>query len=1519
MKNLLLGLAAFATLSVSIAGYAADDRHAAKRGYLEHSSGRTSKGAKAVRTGLLPLEVRNRNSVSNSRTLFRPADAGLPAQRRVKAGAPREIYPTIAGSVIYSSAWTASNATPGLSVIPTSSDKDFENKIKVERPPFGGAIQVGDDYYMIEYTSSDDNLFVYVRKYDLNRWKYIRSWSGSVTTLSPGGMTVDPTSGIIYGIFYTEDRNGCTLSTISFEDDGPVTEVIGRIPDDIDVVAVASDSNGQLYAISRTVEFGLNDFKIVESTLNKLDKNTGTLTPIGETGMYPYYTSDAVIDHNTGKMYWTVNPKDNTGHLCEVDLATGKATVIYTFPDDEEVNGLFIMDPLPAPGAPESAVNLSYSFPYGDLDGKVSFDIPAFTFDGNPASGDVEYTITVNGGNPVKGISSYGSHVEADIAVPEPGDYVFRVTLASERGIGRYSEITGYVGVGMPVTPRPVLAVEDGIATVTWEPVKEVVDNGYINPDQVTYTVIRYSPSSDPDKTEETAVIVADNISETVYTERLPKVDNLSYFYFTVQANYRELQSAPGKTEQVIAGEIRPPYMFDFNTGKVPLGYTVVDGNGDGLTWVPYAYDCLAAWYNRNMLIDLDEWLISPRIYLEGGKVYPLNVSASAGYDDTTEVLEVLAGKTPDVEGMTMKVLQPTNLSDKTARTFKGYIAVKESGYYYLGFHAISPADQYTLNLYGYSIEEGTASPIPATPELTAVPEGTNGRKVTVSVKLPENDLLGNPLESISSVVVSRDGSQNRTTDSPLPGSTIEVVYNNVPEGLHSYSAVVKCGQYQSAAGSVTVFSGISRPDAPASATINENGNTGEVTVAWTPVDHDIYGKELTNGVTYNIYRINENGSRELIESGVKTTEYRFRPVGEGSQAFVQVGVTASNSKGEGSGVLTDAIAAGTPYSTPWSESFLIDNIGIFAITELSGEIAAGVVYDDYFNIPSQDGDEMYLGFIGDNGDSSTLITGKLDLTGLLNPGVSLFAYSFGNDDTNVFEIYAGEANTELKLVKTINMGRLPMSGWNMISADLSEFAGKTIQLGLRYVLGSYGIGVLDNLRVRSLVDCDLTVFSLESPLKAVPSRDFEVKVGIHNDGVKAVEDFNVNLYVDGNKYASHKVDNLQPEADEIISFSAALPALAADPVGIYAEIEAEGDVVADNNVSQTVNVKPVLSTLPPVTDLKGETIENSASLSWTEPDTDPIAPGVTEYDFEDELSFVHSIDDWKFVDVDRQPASAFKRFDIPGIIPGVTPTSFFVFDCSLPIFNETFAVHSGTKCLATMWRYDEKQTDDWLITPKLSGEAQTVSFYARSYNGDAMERFTILCSSTDREINSFQEIDYIDAVPEEWTQFTADVPEGTKYLAVRSSNSGGWMLFIDDFEFIPAPEFTEFSLIGYNVYADGVKATTTEENEYLHSGQTGSVSFAVTALYDKGESRSSNVVVLDLSGVDGVDSDKAVVTATDGMITVAGADGRQVTISTLDGKVLFSDKGTPSLKVVTGNGVFIVSVDGKSAKIIVK
>ncbi len=185
--------------------------------------------------------------------------------------------------------------------------------------------------------------------------------------------------------------------------------------------------------------------------------------------------------------------------------------------------------------------------------------------------------------------------------------------------------------------------------------------------------------------------------------------------------------------------------------------------------------------------------------------------------------------------------------------------------------------------------------------------------------------------------------------------------------------------------------------------------------------------------------------------------------------------------------------------------------------------------------------------------------------------------------------------------------------------------------------------------------------------------------------------------------------------------------------------------------------------------------------------------------------------------------------------------------------------------------------SDHWLISPELSGNAQTISFFASEMTtqyGD--ETYEIWVSTTDNDPSSFTILGGTHNVSlDTWEEQLVELPAGTKYFAIRHTSPDIFGLLIDDvhYEGVIKP-------VSYNVYLDGVLAGNVLANDpltYDFSNQAvGEHTVEISAVYP-GDIESEKVA--DTFTIIGR-------TATPTITVVTNADGSKTISATGDGTV---------------------------------
>lgn len=468
----------------------------------------------------------------------------------------------------------------------------------------------------------------------------------------------------------------------------------------------------------------------------------------------------------------------------------------------------------------------------------------------------------------------------------------------------------------------------------------------------------------------------------------------------------------------------------------------------------------------------------------------------------------------------------------------------------------------------------------------------------------------------------------------------------------------------------------------------------------------------------------------------------------------------------------------------------------------------------------------------------------------------------------------------------------------------------------------------------------------VELPEQFQANQPGTVVAKVKNIGVNEASGYTVNLYVNDRLVKSVNGETIA--ADETQAYELAYTPTAGDgaTVSIYVTVDYAADENTLNNSTQPASVR-VSNLLLPTVSLMGMQMGDATALAWDAPQ---LGAPVKE-DFEGYAPFIISgIGSWTTLQLGGKEATATMNMPMYGTLNypyAGKPFAYQVFNPGEagidPYYWEkdtcSFYCQSGSQMLMSMVgakranNADGKEyviSNDWLISPELNGQAQTVSFYAKCWTSQVhdefgvyrhyVELFNVLYSTTDANPESFTQLGGTKVATMWFSEgnFTFDLPEGAKYFAIQcvsdpvgttpvptdeteydfgNNDNEGFMFFIDDITYTPASAH----LLGYNVYKNGVKLNTelltdTEFSDEDGQGETNNV-YGVSAVYQEGESPLSNTYVVIGTGIEGVESARA-----------AQPDG----FYSLTGKYMGRVKPAK-------NGVYVVRQGGKGQKVIIK
>ena len=259
---------------------------------------------------LAPLGLAAQTSSGQHRA---PAVSETPWQRVADEGL------MLIGAVLYHPQFSAAS-NYNFYTMPTA-DADEINLVKWSQAtggiqPNGGGIFSADmsTFEYIQYMNFGTTVYMYYYKYDTDTWEIVDGHSLKSQTMLAFDTTRDPQDGTPYGVFIT--ATGRELGVPDYAEGTRTT--IGKLSTDL--LTLSADALGTLYGIG------------TDGNLYTVDKGDAHLTLVGATGIVPAdVQQSAVIDPQSGRMFWFGITPDQKSALYEVDTTTGRAEVIYGF------------------------------------------------------------------------------------------------------------------------------------------------------------------------------------------------------------------------------------------------------------------------------------------------------------------------------------------------------------------------------------------------------------------------------------------------------------------------------------------------------------------------------------------------------------------------------------------------------------------------------------------------------------------------------------------------------------------------------------------------------------------------------------------------------------------------------------------------------------------------------------------------------------------------------------------------------------------------------------------------------------------------------------------------------------------------------------------------------------------------------------------------------------------------------------------------------------------------------------
>lgn len=1337
----------------------------------------------------------------------------------------------------------------------------------------------------------------------------------------PTAVTYDVTTNTVYGCFMDEKTMwpaSYSFGTLDLTT-GKITK-IKSLPggEKGKACGLAADGKGNIYAI---LGYDTSNQYSYYPALYSVNKATGDLTLIGNTGIKLQNSySGAAFDHKSGRLFWAVDATYNTGAIYEVDLATGACTKVTDTPNGEQFSSIAIPYTVVHQSAPALIEDLAVRFTDAIGNGTLSFTMPTLTYGGDALEGEIEYSAACGNQIIATGKKRPGDSVTEAVSINSQGNVTITVTLkGGSENAESVSEIETFIGNDTPSAPKNIcVSARGNDLTISWTAPAAGINGGFIDESALSYKV--------------TLLPSGETIAETTSTQTNATLglECPTKLTLSVTSLCGDTEGGTSSSESFVAGPaFEVPYFEDFSDDRSFDLYTVEDIAADGATWSRFkgnegAYvQCEYSTENPK-----DDWLFTPAFHLESGVHYTLSFKASSLMVKAfPEMMEVMIGNAPAVGAMTGTVLESERIDNEESWTWFDYslpVTVDATGDYHFGFHAMSAADQYRLGVDDIRLE-GSVFDAPApVSDISAVPAPWGVHSATLRFRSPATSNDGKEIDSLTDAEIYVNNRLQKTIISPAPG-TFQSVTIETEEGLNSIDIYTSNDAGRSIAVRSSVYTGADIPGVTPDFTAVAEGNT--VRLTWGTPGGANGGSLDTENINYMIGRYVNGGEIEILSLALGNVHEYEDVCDFTTQTPVIYVLSAENSLGAGGSAISNSvIVGGEPYALPFAESFasgfMTYDIWQCQTVDRQG-IAVWRMWDSEYDpgVRPFDSDGGAVCFQpSDAGEKSRLFSGCIDLSSARHPVLEL-RYR-GNNSEGQKLIIEGNARDRWEVLKEITLDntsdewtlvKVPLNRYNDTERFQIAFTGESANTSRIYV---------DDIRIRDVYTNDLAV-SLDARKNFYPGTESPLTATVTNCGEKAAGRYTLEILADETCLASYESSGLDVDCQETFVYRHCIDLGYDETSKLSARIIWEDDENRANN-SSTADARNHLPLYPAPRDLKiSGGSQGAYEFSWTEPEawTEPEVQPVTE-DFENYEPFlIDEIGDWTTVDVDGEEGTfGILGLHYPHREAAKSWQLFNLWALGIEMADDevTWRPSSGHQFLVSFADKDGKN-DDWLISPVLSGEAQTISFMTRSLNtfwyGE--ETFEVYASSTGNRIADFRRV-HEGSAPSEWTKTSVKLPAGTRYFAIKCTSVDKFVMGLDDITYVPGTGMPEsFDLVGYNFYANRTKVNDSPVNrtEYLHSA-TPTDSFAVTAVYSTGESRFSNTA--SMSGVNtATGAGEATVSVAGRTIIVSGAENNPVRVFTTDGMILFNGKGDTRLDVVAG--VYVVQIAGTSTRVYVK
>lgn len=1277
--------------------------------------------------------------------------------------------------------------------------------------------------------------------------------------------------------------------------------------------------------------------------LYSYSKEDGAQTLLKATDITSPYTAGFCYDAMSNHYIWNPNT-DSKSELIAFNADTYEALKICDVEDTAQLGVLYCDEAKRKdPEAPRVPEFVSSDFQSGLYTGTLVFKLPTMCNDDTPISSDMDYRLYINGQEytPAKGKGKAGEEVSVSVGADanlKDGIVDFNLVCLIGSHESLDNSVGVYVGNDVPLKPANVkLSIDE----ISWDPVVAGVHDGYIDQSSLRYNV------------ELNGQLIAENISATRCATGLAANTELASYIATVYATANGQTSEGGSSNDMTFGQaFTEPALFEPTPAQSRL-FVIDDANGDFSTW-SYHTATSAFRHEFDWTNDADDWLFLPPVNITDTDF--LHKFSMTAWAVDKEVFEVYVGRKPSSEAMTTQVIGVSETPGKEEKIqYEGIFDAAEPGLYYIGIHAITPADR--LYLYVKDLKV-SVSPVSkngpaAVSDVTATAADQGGLSATITFKMPLTTINNTPLSGKVTAVVT--GDEDSSTVSGEPGSMQTVEFKTMQGDNHIMIQTFQ-GENHGMPYEFDVYTGVDIPGAPQNiyATLNEDNISG--TLHWSgPQSGQNGGYIRQTGITYYLCQQSKTifGTTEWTVTqkiGTDVNDFEFS-VNEGtSQQPMSLGVVAENEAGLGKMIAITDFIIGVPHEMPAEETFTGKNGPLYGPVMLSSKGESKINWS--IGDPSGKGEKYAVSDAGAViGSTATdtygcVVLPKFSTLGMREAGFMPTFYLGGCENIKVTASASGIKETEILDLGSV-FGLDYSEGYRQIVVKLPEaFQDKGwVEIKVYpYFSPEHSLFIMDGYKMKNLIHRDLAV-NVADKTRGSVGEPMTFRATVSNIGISEC------MYTGGKFTLCDKKGNVIAEktvesqtgiqADRALEvcwdFVPAIKDLGEGRI----RFELAGSDMNAANDSHESSCDIIKGKTIVIDDLSAKAGTDGVSLKWTAPE---VRNGFES--FEDYVPFVPSGDRLgEFTNIWDENVDAYAlkgTSEADAVLADVLyKTGFHVYNSDM--MNSLFGrgavpyAADGEQLLIAFCPGQQQDgnmpsADDWLISPLVKG-GTVFSFSGCPIINKYGQEIVEICYSKEDTVDpaGFELLERIEvgntdtSMPAEWQDVSVTLPEDAKRVAIHYVSRDIFGVCIDNVNYTPAGG--NVSVTGYEIYraaGDAQEFTRLGDvSECAYSDKSVDLNvdnryYVLPMLSDGSNGVESNIAVVKTSGVEEVDGSRFIAGG-DHKIIVCGYAGQQVMVSSVDGKNVASTVCSEATSIGVVPGIYIVSVGGNVAKVNVR